>query len=275
MLLNSFIVSIAALFLVPADNDQNSDSSPEFGHPGKFTFVRAIYDSTGGVDEAYYFFEGRMWQRWQTDFPEAEENFLKRLEELSTIQVNLEPVALKLTDPNLFKFPFLYMCDVGWQQLDGKEEKALRDYLNRGGFLWVDDFWGDGEWQNFEINMRGVFPDLEWIDIPKTHPIYQMVFPLEECPQIPAKSFWDAGWRETYDHPRVHRYPTGGIEGVSKINFKGLFDPNNNRLLAVATHNNDVGDGWEREGENLEYFKTFSTKSYALGVNIIVYALTH
>jgi hypothetical protein len=275
MIWNSFIVSLAALLLVPADNDQKSKTAPGPGHPGKFSFVRVVYDSTGGADEAYYFFEGRMWYRWETDYPEAEENFLKRLAELTTIQVNPEPKALRLDDPEIQKYPFIYMCDVGWQQLERQEEKALRDYLKRGGFLWVDDFWGDGEWQNFELNMRGVFPDLEWQKIPNTHPILQMVFPLDECPQIPAKSFWDAGWRETFDHPRVHRYPHGGIEGVNKVNFKGLFDEETGRLMAVATHNNDVGDGWEREGENIDYFKTFSTKSYAIGINIIVYALTH
>ena len=275
MVFNSLIISIAALFLVPADNDQKSKDNLEDGHPGKFSFVRVKYESIGGADEAYYFFEGRMWHRWETDYPEAEENFLTRLEELTTIQVNPEPMAMKLTNPDIHKYPFIYMCDVGWQQLDRQEENALRDYLKRGGFLWVDDFWGNGEWQNFEINMKGVFPELEWQKIPNTHDILQIVFPLEKCPQIPAKSFWDAGWRETYDHPRVHRYPTGGFEGVNKVRFMGLFEKNTNRLMAVATHNNDVGDGWEREGENLDYFKRFSTKSYAIGINIIVYALTH
>ena len=100
-----------------------------------------------------------------------------------------------------------------------------------------------------------------------------MVLPLKECQQIPAKIFWEEG-RRSYDRPGVHRGPTGGEEGVRTVHFRGLFDKNG-RLMAVATHNTDIGDGWEREGEDKEYFERFSVKSYALGLNIIVFALTH
>lgn len=238
-----------------------------------FTFVRVEYDSTGGNGEAYYYFEGRVWQRWETDYPEAEENFLIRIEELTTIRVNPKPISLRLTDDRLFDYPFIYMCDVGWQKLTKEEEKQLREYLRRGGFLWIDDFWGEAEWANFEENMERVFPDLTWRRIPDDHPILSMVFSLKECPQVPAKTFWDS-WRESYDMPGGHREPTGGIAGVNSVNFRGLFSKDG-RLMAVVTHNTDIGDGWERESEGQEYFETFSTKSYAIGINIIVYALTH
>ena len=239
----------------------------------RFTFVRVEYDSVGGYGEATYYFDGRLWERWQTDFPEAEENFIIRIQELSTVEVNPKPISLRLTDKALFDFPFLYMCDVGWQVLSKDEVTALRRYLERGGFLWVDDFWGDGEWQNFEFNMRKVFPDLVWREIPKEHSIFSMVFSLQECPQIPAKIFWEQE-RLKHDLPSFHRAPTGGMQGMQTVHFKGLFSKDG-QLMAVATHNTDIGDGWEREGEDKEFFEEFSVRSYAIGLNIIVYAMTH
>lgn len=250
--------------------------SPPGSHPfvpGKFTFARAEYDSVGGMGEAYYYYDGRFWYRWQTDYPEAETNFLYRIAELTTIEVNPVPISVKLTDEALFDHPFLYMCDVGWQTLSPQEIEGLRAYLLRGGFLWVDDFWGDAEWDNFAFNMKQVLPELDWREIPRGHPILNIVFPLEECPQVPAKIFWEQ-WRETFDPPGVHRYPNGGIQGVSSVNFRGLFGKDG-RLLAVATHNSDIGDGWEREAESRTYFEEFSVKCYAMGINIIVYAMTH
>lgn len=266
-------ICVASMWLL-ADTPQGpaSDAAEK---AGQFTFVRAMYESSGGEGEAYYYFEGRLWNRWETDYPEADQNFLVRMAELTTIQVNPKPLAIGLADDKLLQYPFLYMCDPGWQSLTKPEVEGLRAFLNRGGFLWVDDFWGDGEWDNFELNMKEVFPELEWREIPSEHPILNMVFPLKECPQIPAKIFWDMGWTETYDNPNVHRYPSGGIAGVENVNFRGLWDDKTGRLMAVASHNSDIGDGWEREAESSEYFEIFSTKSYAIGINIIVYAMTH
>lgn len=243
------------------------------GEPGAFTFVRVEYDSIGGNGEAYYMYEGRWWQRWETDYPEAEQNFLIRMAELTTFRVNPAPISLPLKDARFFSYPMLYMCDVGWQTLSKQEIENLRAYLKRGGFLWVDDFWGHAEWQNFEENMQFVLPDARWREIPKGHAILNIVFPLEECPQVPAKIFWESSG-QTFDAPVGHREPVGGIRGVMDVNFRGLFDKKN-RLMVVATHNSDIGDGWEREAEDPEYFEVFSTKSYAIGINIVAYAMTH
>ena len=268
------LIAVAASLVLgdTPSHERPGKNTPERGQ-GKFTFVRAEYDSVGGYGESHYYFDGRHWQRWETDYPEAEENFLIRIEELTTIQVSPEPISLRLTDPHLYDYPFIYMCDVGWQWLSDEEVTHLRAYLKRGGFLWIDDFWGDAEWVNLEENMQRVFPELTWRRIPDDHRILNIVFSLEQCPQVPAKSYWDS-WHETYDMPGEHREPTGGLAGVREVNFLGLFDEDE-RLLAVATHNSDIGDGWERESENIEFFELFSTKSYAIGVNIIVYALTH
>jgi hypothetical protein len=236
----------------------------------RFSFARAEYDSMGGWGEAFYAYDGRVWQRWQTDFPEADENFSYRLEQLTAILANQRATSRRITDPDLFDFPFLYMADVGWMDLTPEEKARLREYLLRGGFIWVDDFWGQGEWRSFERAMNDILPERQWRRIPDAHPILHTVFDLPTAPQVPARSF-ASPYGPTYEPAGMHRYPVGSLE---QVNFRGYFD-HDGRLMVVATHNTDIGDGWEREAYGQWYFETFSTKSYALGVNVIVYALTH
>lgn len=271
------MTALALLLALALSPHATGSEGPPFGalrpvhlpELAEFSFARIVYDSTGGLQEAYYFYEGRLWQRWETDYPQADENFVFRLSELTTSTPNSEPVTLRLTDPSLFSFPFIYMCDVGWMELSSEEQAALRTYLLRGGFLWVDDFWGLAEWENFERVMREVLPEHPWQELPEDHPILTMVFPLPRTPQIPARDFAVAGW--LHDPPNYHRYPAHGIE---QVNLRGYFD-DAGRLMAIATHNTDIGDGWEREGYGEEYFEKYSTVAYAMGVNIVVYALTH
>lgn len=234
---------------------------------GKFSFVRIRYNSAGGYGESWYSFGGRSWERWETDYPEADENFVYRLAELTTLDPNPRAIVRGLTDEDLFEFPFIYMCDVGWMVLTDAEKAGLRAYLRRGGFLWVDDFWGWAEWDNLEEVMRDVLPEARWREIPPDHPILSMVFPLEGCPQIPARIFAVQGWKT--EPVWIHK-----SDGLDDVHFRGCFDKNG-RLLAVATHNTDIGDGFEREAEGEWYFQKYSTLAYALGINIVVYALTH
>lgn len=272
--------ALAALLLslgigtAAADTDEHDlqRAREEIASYDVFTFVRVSYESEGGWGEAFYDYDGRIWQRWETDYPEADSNFLVRLGELTTCATNPHPIVRKLTDPDLFRFPMLYMCDVGWMKLSHEEQQQLRRYLLRGGFLWVDDFWGDAEWHNLEQNLREALPEFAWKDIPGDHPIMKVVFPLEACPRIPAKDF--AETRMEWDPPGIHRQPAGGDAGVSQVHFRGLFDADG-RLMVVATHNTDLGDGFEREGTDEWFFETYSTQAYAMGINIVVYALTH
>lgn len=250
-----------------------ADQPPAAYDPEAFTFVRIRYDSTGGFGEAWYRYEGRDWERWETDFPRAEKNLMYRLDELTAIRVNPDPIVLRLTDRRLFEYPFIFMSDVGWQSLSGSERLALGLYLESGGFLWVDDFWGDAEWENLVRNTEGLRPGWKWVPIPEGHEILRVVYQLESCPQVPARIFY-AQSGLPYDPPGVHRFPSGGLSGVQRVNFMGMFD-DEGRLMAVATHNTDIADGWEREGESAEFFEKFSIDSYALTINIIVYAFTH
>ncbi|XZE18543.1 DUF4159 domain-containing protein [Pirellulaceae bacterium SH449] len=241
--------------------------------PDNFTFVRIIYDSVGGPGEAYYPGDGQWRPRWATDHPDGAKNLTLRLNQLTTIKANQGSLLIRLTDPRLQDFPFIFMSDPGWQVLSQEERTALKRYLSNGGFLWVDDFWGQAEWDNFENNMRQVAPNWKWFNITSDHPIMSIVYPLKECPQIPALQLYRRGG-ETYDPPWIHKQPNGGIADVSRVNFRGLNDESG-RLVAVATHNTDIADGWEREGDDEEFFQRFSIKAYALAINVLTYAMSN
>jgi len=267
-LLLGVIVGVSHLV---ADTDRSAVmTQPD---PDAFTFVRIQYDSSGGYNESWYRHEGRDWQRWETDYPRAEKNLILRLNELTSMRISPEPIVLRLTDERLLDYPFIFMSDVGWQQLSPTESAGLERYLQRGGFLWVDDFWGQAEWSNFVRNIGMLRPDWTLRPIPPGHPIFSVVYPLKQCPQIPARIFY----METglpWDPPFAHRNPSGGVPGVNRVRFMGLFDTQD-RLMVVATHNTDIADGWEREGESKEFFERFSIDAYAITINILVYALTH
>jgi hypothetical protein len=150
-----------------------SESAPQSLHEsidGKFVFARLEFDSVGGAGKSHDNYDGRVWQRWETDFPEAEHNFLRRLDELTIIQPQLRALSRRLSADDLVDFPFLYMCDPGYMELSDDEKSLLRTYLLNGGFLWIDDFWGDGEWTNVEAHMSDVLPGVPWQEIPMNHP---------------------------------------------------------------------------------------------------------
>jgi hypothetical protein len=238
--------------------------------PTHFRIARVRYDSEGGYGEAYYEFEGRVWERWETDFPQGDRNFNVRLRELTALSTLGEVCSRRLTDADLGDFPFLYLSDVGYMVLSDAEAAGLRRYLANGGFVWVDDFWGEAEWLAFEHAMRQVLPDATWQALPAGHPLLHTAFDLDAAPQIPARSFArpDGG---TAESPRAHRFPAGSLE---TINLRAWLDANG-RAMVVATHNSDVFDGFEREAYGRWYFERFSTRAYAFGVNIVLYALTH
>ena len=234
----------------------------------EFLPTRIEYDSIGGRFEAYYYYDGRYWERWETDFPQAERNFAKRLTELTAVVASRAPARRRLTDPDLGDSPLIFMSDVGYMRLSKPEIEALRAYLENGGFLWVDDFWGDAEWNSLEVAMDEVLPGRRWTSLPIEHAIFHTVFDIEKMPQIPARDF--ARWGTT-EPPSQHRYPTGSMATPS---IRAYAD-DDGRLMVIATHNTDVADGWERESYGEFYFENFSTKSYRIGINVVIYALSH
>lgn len=231
-----------------------------------FTFCRVEYQSGG---RGY----GRRGGNWKTDYPESDQNFSQRLSELTNINVNrdenglIKHAIVKLTDEELFHYPFVYMIEVGDLYFNENEASNLRDYLLKGGFLMVDDFWGSRDWENFAFEFNKVFPVEEYpiIDIPLEHEIFHIVFEIDQIHQIPGIGHW---WNSRGDTSERG-------EDSAEPHIRGVFDKAG-RLMAVFCHNTDLGDGWEEEAVNPQYFAEFSkTKAYPLGINIVVYALTH
>jgi len=224
-----------------------------------FTFVRIKYDSSG---------YGRG-GGWDTDFRDSELNFSLRLQQLTSLKVNPEPVVLELTDPQLFDYPFIYIIEPGALQFRAEEVVALRRYLLNGGFLMVDDFWGDDEYFNLYQEMKRVFPDREPAEVPLEHEIFHCVYDLKEKPQLPSIGQAQAGRSSG-----VTWEPRYGSD-TSIPHYKAIKD-DANRIMVFICHNTDLGDGWEREGQDVWYFEEFSVKkAYPLGINIVTYAMTH
>jgi hypothetical protein len=239
-----------------------------------FTFVRVEYNSGGGrggrrggfgggFGGSYGY--GRGWARWATDFPDSDLNFSFRLQQLTSLKVNPNPITRKLTDPDLGDYPFLYMIEPGGLSFSEEEVKALREYLFNGGFLMVDDFWGPNEWENFHNEIKRVFHDRDYVELESDHDIFTCVYRLKEKPQVPSIHEWGWSGRTWEDHG----------PGSETVHYRAFFD-DKDRMVALICHNTDLGDGWEREGENEEYFHQFSErKSYPMGINIVTYAMTH
>jgi hypothetical protein len=261
------LVAVAApgLLAPPADGQRTNSRAadrngvPEWTNDAEFaqdvfTFVRIQYGSHSG------------WRRWATDYPDSDLNFSYRLQQLTSLKVDPHGKVLELTDPALFDYPFIYMIEPGTLEFTEAEVEALRRYLLAGGFLMVDDFWGEDEWANLAHELKRVFPDREPVELPLEHPIFHCVYDLKEKPQVP--SIGVAQWGQS-DGVTWER------EDAKTPHYRALFD-DQGRMMVIICHNTDLGDGWEREGEDKWYFREFSEKkAYPLGINIVFYAMTH
>ena len=230
---------------------------------GQFHFCRGMYTS-GRRDGSG--------NGWGTDYPDADINFSIRLSELTKTRVSGLPgeepnfLVVRLTDPFLFQCPFLDMTDVGEFSINPEEAAALRAYLDKGGFLWVDDFWGSYSWDAWVSEISKVLPPGEFPihDLPLDHPIFRMMFPVTRVPQIPSINFW------------------GGIEGNTSELGADSAEPHmrairdkHGRIMVLMTHNTDISDAWEREAADPRFFYQFSPNGYAVGINVVLYAMSH
>jgi hypothetical protein len=239
-----------------------------------FTFVRILYRwNSEDPDTART--PGML--RWINDYPDADLNLSYRLQQMTSLKVNPDGRVLKLTDPNLANYPFIYMVQPGGLDLTDEEVPILRKYLLNGGALLADDFWGDWRWNNFEAQMKRVLPERSWTELPISHPIFHCVFPVVVTNinklQVPSLPLWDGS--DNSDSGRYGGWGARPDDGPSDMHVRAWLD-DRGRIMVIATHNTDNGDGWEREGENQKYFQIFSEqRAYPLGINIIYYIMTH
>lgn len=262
---------VLVLFLVAGDSFGSPDPevglspvvprpTPGFFAPGnawhEFYFTRAIY-SDGRPSGL------RGWGRsgsWSTDYPKADRQFLQVIQEILGIDAYDRENAVSLADPELRRFPFLYALEVGRMNLSRAEAGGLRSYLEAGGFLVIDDFWGTREWAVFEANMRRVLPGRAIQELPMDHPLFRVFFEIPELIQVP--------------NVRQGRYggPTWERDGYEP-SVRGILD-DRGRLMVVINWNTDLGDAWEW-AEDPFYPLEFSTFAYEMGANLIVYGLSH
>lgn len=251
---------------LPADRAGVPDWTvdPKFKHD-VFTFVRVQYDSWGGRGRGR---RGRGGGGWRTDWPDSDLNFPFRLQQLTSMRVDPQPISLRLTDERLFDYPFLYMIEPGALLFSEEEVVALRRYLLNGGFMMVDDFWGDYQYQNFYEQIKRVFPEFEPVELELDHEIFRCVYKLKEKPQMPSIHSWQGPGTKVDWEP----YHGGDSE---EVHYRAISDAKN-RMMVLICHNTDLGDGWEREGEDADYFRECSVKkAYPMGINIVTYAMTH
>jgi hypothetical protein len=255
----------------------HSTGTPNWSNPrgfekDVFTFARAIFKVGPNLAPGYG--RGRR-LGWWVDYPDADLNFSYRLQQLTSTRVDPDGRVLKLTNPDLFGYPFILMEHPGYMQLRDDEVGALRKYLLTGGTLVVIDFWNTREWDGFAAQMKRAMPERGWTDLSTDHPLFSCVFDLKrpmQRLQVPTLQFWNR--RHNPDDPSSPLQIDRG-DGSQEMHVRVMLD-DKERIMAIAVHNSDITDGWEREGENDAYFRTFSeTVSYPFGINLFFYLMTH
>ena len=210
---------------------------------------------------------------WAVDFPRADINLSIRLAELTKTTVGKSSwgdpnhLVVRLTDDVIFQCPFIMMTEVGSAFIDEDEAANLRTYLLKGGFLWADDFWGPYAWDWWEAQLRKVFPRAEYaiVDLPHDHPLFRSQFDIRGgTPQIAAIGQWMRLGGGTSER--------GADSAV--VNTRAILDEHG-RIMVLMTHNTDLGDSFEREADDPQYFYEMSVPGYAFGINTLLYALTH
>jgi hypothetical protein len=216
-----------------------------------FYWTRAVYSGWGRRG----FFGGG--GSWAVDFPKSDQQFLIVLKRLVRLNAYDWENPVSLADPALRKFPLIYMLEVGGMDMTEEEVAGLRGYMDAGGFVIVDDFWGGREWDVFEYNMRRVYPDRPIVDVGLDHPIYSAYYTIDHVEMTPAIG------------NTVRKTECWGC--VTQI--KGMYD-DDGRLMMMINFNTDLGDAWEW-AESPAYPLELSTYAYEMGANMIVYAMSH
>jgi hypothetical protein len=224
---------------------------PFVGERKEWTFARLAYDGYG---------YGRRGSSFDTDYPYAEYHFSQAVERLTRIEVHPEGYVVSPNSDLLFDYPWLYAVEVGHWSFNDDQAARMREYLLRGGFLMVDDFHGEAEWQVFSEGMRAIFPDRLIEDVPADDPIYAIPHEIGERLQVPGPGYMSYGL--TYEC------------GDCVIpHWRGIRDAEG-RWMVLISHNIDYGEGWE-QADNPAYPEPFTGQAYEVAVNYLIYGMTH
>lgn len=243
---SNVVVGVASAAQIPrAQQMRQLDPSNLPGH--SFYFTRGAYSGGG-------------WRSgWATDAPQADRWIINVIKRLTLLDVYPRENYVAFDDPDLRRFPFLYILEVSSMGLSDAEVQGLRDYLLAGGFLMVDDFWGSSEWAAWEREIRAVLPEYDIVEISPDHPIFETVYKVDEVLQVPNVGNARRGITSERDGTVPH--------------LRGIFD-DKGRLMVAINWNTDIGDAWEW-AEDPYYPVTYSTYAYKMAANFFVYAMTH
>jgi hypothetical protein len=247
----------------------HSTETPNWTNPPAFerdvfTFARLRYER---LDRAWW---GAGY--WWSDFPDSDLNLSFRLQQVTSLKVDPNGRVLNINDKELVDYPWVYMVEPGRLRLTEEEVTILRKYLLNGGFLMADDFWGEYQWANFEKEIKRVFPERAFTELPMEHPLFHCVFDLKG-PKSKLQTMNVAYADRALATGVTWEFHEG--EECQEMHVRAILD-DKGRIMVIATHNCDNGDGWEREGENDQFFHEFCEKrAYPLAINIIYYAMTH
>ena len=231
---------------------ESPDTGPSFG---EYTFVRTIYDSPRS--RRGYYGGGT----WTTDYPEADNNFIVGLREWAgtNLKIAPRPEQIAVTDDRIFDYPILYAVEPGFMELSTEQAARLHEYIARGGFIFWDDFWGEREWDNVQEQIHKIDPEFEIQDLPLSHPIFHSYLDVEEVVQVP----------NIYNAQRGVTSEKGGIvpHYMGVLNKKG-------RVVGFISRNCDMGDAWEWINDP-SYPVKYGLPAYKVGINVVIYAMSH
>jgi len=270
-------VLILLLSINPAGGQENlklpqsgRDPADDRSTEHEFVFVRGKYTSYPGSGGPGYGPGGVRRQWWETDFDDAERNLLLGLRRYTMLDASSKGYkAMSLTDPALFEYPFLYinmkripLYSGNGPNFNPHEAAVLREYMLRGGFVMLDDFWGPAHWQDFLVEFAKIFPNRRPEKLAIDHPIFHSFYDINEIKQVPGRGVtWGFGMGFLLDSAD---YPTA---------VHGVFD-DDGRLMMVVNFNTDLGDGWEHTFDGF-YPTRYCNAAYKIGINTIIYALSH
>jgi len=242
---------VLTLLLMGTLSAQYRGGTPNSDDEGEWHFARLVYEQSS-------YGRRRGGNSFDTDYPDAEIHLRQGLERLTRIDLGGDTL-IRPVDENIMSYPWLYAVEVGHWYLDDDDAAMLREYLLRGGFLMVDDFWGDSEWAVFEESMLRVFPDRPIVEIPDTDPLMTLVYDVDKSIQIPGRGYiqsgvtWQNGGRVPY--------------------WRGIYD-DDGRLMVAINFNMDLGDAWEH-ADDPWYPEPMTGLAIRYAVNYVLYAMTH
>jgi uncharacterized protein DUF4159 len=259
---------ILAVLLIPAVAQDRTDDFRNFRQRrpplikpeatgasfGEYTFVRMIYDSP-------YRARGYGGGTWTTDYPEADNNLIVGLREWAgtNLKIAPRPEQLEIMDDRIFDYPLIYAVEPGFMELSTEQAAKLHEYINRGGFIFLDDFWGEYEWENVQEQIKKVLPEYEIKELPLTHPVFHSYLDIEEIVQVP----------NIYNAMRGVTSEKGGVTPY----YMGV-ENKQGRLVVFISRNSDLGDAWEWINDS-RYPVKYGLPAYKVAINVVIYAMSH